>query len=258
VTYKVFDADDAADDELEQSPLSFSDSIITSSMAIFDSILIEFNMQRHSIATNQNKKSQSFVICSFVILWILTSLCIVSVYDDDGIIEPELAAVQCQYGPIYASQERYQFPFVSALGYSCCESKHDSLYDKTMTQELIVIKRDVICERGLKVSYKVDFIFPSEPEEKMNGMIENLQRQFPLNESITYWYYPKNHRLRKENYLIDYPLMKDKFIIVVAFIFMSTGFIFAIFYGFCILRPFKEKMEPRRDIYNIIDNLLVS
>jgi hypothetical protein len=52
--------------------------------------------------------------------------------------------------------------------------------------------------------------------------------------------------------------MKDKFIIVVAFIFMSTGFIFVIFYGFCILSAFKEKIEPRRDIYNIIDNLLVS
>jgi hypothetical protein len=218
-------------------------------MAIFDSILIEFNMQRHSIATNQNKKSQSFVICSFVILWILTSLCIVSVYDD-GTIAPELAAVQCQYGPIYASQEHYQFPFVSALGYSCCESKHDSLYDKTMTQELIVIKRDVICERGLKVSYKVDFILTSDPEEKMNDMIEDLQRQFPLNESITYWYYPKNQRLRKENYLIDYPLMRDNFIIT-AFIFMSTGCIFVIFYGLFVLRAFKEKIEPRHDIYNI-------
>jgi hypothetical protein len=119
-----------------------------------------------------------------------------------------------------------------------------------MTQELIVIKRDVICERGLKVSYKVDFILTSDPEEKMNDMIEDLQRQFPLNESITYWYYPKNQRLRKENYLIDYPLMRDNFIIT-ALIFMSTGCIFVIFYVLFVLRAFKEKIEPRHDIYNI-------
>lgn len=209
-------------------------------------------MQRHLNSASQNKKRESFLIFSLVILWIMISLWLAPIYEASLTKwpreSPEEAAVQCQYGPIYTTREYYQFPFNSVLDYVCCESKYDSLYEKTMTQELTIIKRDVICEYGLKVSYKIDFIFDSDGQEKVKEIIQALQERFPTNKSITYWHYPTYERLRRENYLIDQPLFKDTIVtlLITVFSFVITGTLL-LFCAFplqqCVIMKKREYVE---------------
>lgn len=214
-------------------------------------------MHRHGSSTDQNKK-KSFIVCFLVILWILSSWCLMPIYETLlwGFVPSETpteAAVQCQYGPIYTEKERYQFLFAKTLDYACCESKYDSLYSKTVTTELIIIKRDLICERGLQVSYKMDFLYGSEPRDKMDGLIQKLQEQFPLNKTLTYWYYPTYSLLRNENYLIEYPFYIDAIDVFASIIlsFLSTGCIFATPYAFYLIHQSYKQHDIVPYVYKI-------
>lgn len=191
-------------------------------------------MQRQWPTSDLTKKNRfKFISCVIVFIWLFSSIYITSAIRSfisfNPPLSPEEAIVQCHYDRIYTIEEDYQFEVKDQIGYHCCESKHDIIYDKIVTIKMIIMMREVQCEKTLKVTYKVDLFNHDTQKNIIDDSMRVIHEKFPLNTNVTYWYYPGLHWLEKENYLIDHPLESSEefyfLYVILSFLLLGTLFL---------------------------------
>lgn len=181
---------------------------------------------------NTNKKRASFYTCLVIIGWLISAYLFEPVVYRSLVfippVSPEKAVVTCYYDQVYTRIEDYQFRIKHSEGYHCCESRHDSAYNKIISTKMIVIMRKIQCEHDLSVDYKVDILNMDSKEEVIHETMNKIKEKFPQNKSISYWYYPTLVWLKYENYLIDEPLIADEdfYILYLIISFLSASIFF--------------------------------